>query len=119
VIRNDLLRKAVLVNYTLLRAPLALLDARVVPPAWRGSVVQTSLARTIHVLDAVTGRLLGEPSPTPLPDAEREDVDRLTSDLLETEEEQTFVGELADDDLRRIQAGLRAKHSVEEREESP
>jgi hypothetical protein len=53
----------------------------------------------------------------PLPDEEREDVEQLAEDLLEAEEEQTFAGELADDELRRVQAELRAKHTVEERDE--
>lgn len=128
MIDNDLLRKALRVQYTLLRTPLAVLDERVVSRyAPRGSVVQTSMARTISVLDTVAERLLREPSagaaaagePQPLPDEEREDVEQLAQDLLEAEEEQTFVGELADDELRRVQAELRAKHTVEEQEESP
>ena len=50
----------------------------------------------------------------PLPDEKREDVEQLAEDLLEAEEEQTYVGELADDhDLRRVQAEVRAKHTVE------
>ena len=38
----------------------------------------------------------------------------MTDALLAEQEEQTFVGELADDDLRRVQAELQAKHRVEE-----
>lgn len=176
MINNDLLRKAVRVEYTLLRTPLAMLDERVVSRYTpRGSVVQTSLTRTIGVLDSVAERLLKEPSagpgapgaaesvptdteptdsvatdsvatdtvptdvavsdvaatpvapaaddeavePRPLPPEEQEDIEELAEDLLAAEEEQTFAGELAEDDeLRRVQAELRAKHTVEEHDES-
>ena len=142
---NDLLRKALRVPYTLLRTPLVVLDEQVVARyAPRGSVVQTAMARAIDLLDMVGERLIGEPSlppaaaggvapaplvppavatvadagqVRPLPDEEREDVEQLAEDLLEAEEEQTFAGELADDELRRVQAELRAKHTVEERDE--
>lgn len=119
MIQNDLLRTAVRVEYTLLRVPLGMLDERVVSRfAPRGSLVQNSFARTINVLDTVAERLLSEPPPPPLPDEAREDVEQLTEDLLETEEEQSFSGELAEDDeLRRVQAELRAKHAIEERED--
>ena len=129
MIDSNLLRKALHVPYTLVRTPLVVLDERVVSRyASRGSVVQTSMTRTIGLLDTVAHRLISEPSPSsavagepqPLPDDEREDVEQLAEDLLEAEEEQTFAGELAaDDELRRVQAELRAKHTVEEREESP
>jgi hypothetical protein len=196
VISNDLLRKAVHAEYTLLRTPLAVLDEQIVSRYTpRGSRVQTSLARTIGVLDALAGRLLtdepeqrpagrsgadrdgqaagsdrepadgagpaasraggtsarpaprrasraaaGESSdgaaaaaagaasdtatvdaggPEPLPETEQEQIEELAEDLVEAEQDQTFAGELAEDDeLRRVQAELRAKHTVEEREES-
>jgi hypothetical protein len=54
-----------------------------------------------------------------LPPEEQDEIEELTEELLEAEEEQTFAGELADDEeLRRVQAELRAKHTVEERDES-
>lgn len=173
MISNDLLRKAMRAEYTLLRTPLAVLDEQIVSRYTpRGSRVQTSLARTIGVLDALADRLLTEdaepvladqegpaappeptsPEPTspapsaaataprpaprrapaaadaaspdagtpePLPEPEQEQVEELAEDILDAEEEQTFTGELAEDDeLRRMQAELRAKHTVEEREES-
>jgi hypothetical protein len=191
VISNDLLRKAVRAEYTLIRTPLAVLDEQIVSRYTpRGSRVQTSLARTIGALDALADRLLteqpGQPQsepadrdrdelrreptdagqssaaassgtsarmappraaaapadatsangavsteasaetaiadagePAPLPETEQEQIGELAEDLLEAEQEQTFAGELAEDEeLRRVQAELRAKHTVEERDES-
>lgn len=143
MISNDLLRKAVRAEYTLLRTPLTVLDEQIVSRYTpRGSRVQTSLARTIGALDALAGRLLTEepapprasrPSeaassdaatedaggPEPLPETEQEQIEELAEDLLEAEQEQTFAGELAEDEeLRRVQAELRAKHTVEEHDES-
>lgn len=148
MISNDLLRKAVRVEYALLRTPLAALDERVVSRyASRAPVVHESLSRAIGVLDAAAGKLLEEESdqqapagagseresattvqsdtdsavatePEPLPEPEQEEIEELAEDILEAEQEQTFAGELADDDeLRRVQAELRAKHTVEKREE--
>jgi hypothetical protein len=146
VISNDLLRKAVRAEYTLLRTPLVVLDEQIVSRYTpRGSAVQTSLARTIGALDSLADRLLTErpvdpwseaapartdaaddgfdariaPPVEPLPETEQEEVEELAVDILEAEQDQTFAGELADDDeLRRVQAELRAKHIVEERDES-
>jgi hypothetical protein len=120
-----LLRKAVRAEYTLLRTPLTMLDEKVVSRyVPRDSVVQTSLARTISALDEVAERLLAEPSDVVassafLPLDEQEEIEELAEELFEAEEEQTFAGELADDEeLRRVQAELRAKHTVEERDET-
>lgn len=125
MIQNDLLRKAVRAEYTLLRTPLTMLDEKVVSRyVPRDSVVQTSLARTISALDEVAERLLAEPSDVVassafLPLDEQEEIEELAEELFEAEEEQTFAGELADDEeLRRVQAELRAKHTVEERDET-
>lgn len=125
MIQNDLLRKAVRAEYTLLRTPLTMLDEKVVSRyVPRDSVVQTSLARTISALDEVAERLLAEPSDVVassafLPLDEQEEIEELAEELFEAEEEQTFAGELADDEeLRRVQAELHAKHTVEERDET-
>jgi hypothetical protein len=146
VISNDLLRKAVRAEYTLLRTPLVVLDEQIVSRYTpRGSALQTSLARTIGALDFLADRLLSEQSGAPwseaaparmdeagdgvetgvaspvepLPEHEQEEVEELAVDILEAEQEQTFAGELAaDEELRRVQAELRAKHTVEERDES-
>ena len=145
MISNDLLRKAVRAEYTLLRTPLVVLDEQIVSRYTpRGSAVQTSLARTIGALDFLADRLLTEPAGPwgeaaparmdeavdgvdtpiaapvePLPETEQEEIEELAVDILEAEQEQTFAGELAaDEELRRVQAELRAKHTVEERDES-
>lgn len=53
----------------------------------------------------------GEPLPAPA----RDEVEELAEELVEDQEEETFAGELADDDeLRRVQAELQAKRLVEE-----
>jgi hypothetical protein len=126
------LQKAIRAEYTILRAPLSLLDARVVSRLDEGSRVRTTFERGLETLDSAAGRLLGprpaQPQTSPaepaepaepageqeLPPEEQEEIEELTEVLLAEQEEQTFVGELADDELRRVQAELRAKHQVEE-----
>jgi hypothetical protein len=127
VIHNELLRTAVRTQYTLVRLPLTVLDERVVTRyAPKGSPVRQSFARALGALDATARRLLIDDSPAadepsggePLPAEEQEDVAEVAAELLDQQEEQAFAGELAeDDDLRRVQAELQAKHLVEEAEE--
>jgi hypothetical protein len=51
----------------------------------------------------------------PMPAEEQEEVEELAEELLEEQEQETFAGELADDEeLRRVQAELQAKRMVEE-----
>lgn len=51
----------------------------------------------------------------PLPEPARDEVEELVEELVEEQDEETFAGELADDDeLRRVQAELEAKRLVEE-----
>jgi len=123
---NRTLQKAIRAEYTILRAPLSLLDARVVSRLDEGSRVRTTFERGLETLDSAAGRLLdprpARPQTSPaepaqeqeLPPEEQEEIEELTEVLLAEQEEQTFVGELADDELRRVQAELRAKHQVEE-----
>lgn len=161
MIHNELLRKAVQTQYTLVRLPLTVLDEHVVTRyAPRGSKVQQSFARALGALDATAERLLSEESAAPrssrqptsaeapvrtpapaeastpqpsqewsatpdepadgarLPVEEQQEVAEVAEELLDVQQERTFVGELADDDeLRRMQAELQAKHLVEEAEE--
>src|SRR4051812_40504462 len=132
---NRTLQKAIRAEYTILRAPLSLLDARVVSRLDEGSRVRTTFERGLETLDSAAGQLLdprpARPQTSPaeparpaepaepaqqelLPPEEQEEIEELTEVLLAEQEEQTFVGELADDELRRVQAELRAKHQVEE-----
>lgn len=150
MIGNPMVRKAVEVEYAVLRAPLSLLDQQVVARYFdEASVVRTSFERGLDALDSAAARLLQqtqqpterpeppatspEPaaatgpatSPEPaaatepdtLPEEEQEEVEELADELLEQEETETFRGELADEDMRRVQAELRAKHTVEEQAE--
>ncbi|HET6875930.1 MAG TPA: hypothetical protein VFH38_00220 [Jatrophihabitans sp.] len=170
MIGNAVVRKAVQVEYTMLRAPLTVLDQQVVARYFdESSVVRSSFARGLDVLDSAAARLLqpertaaqrqepGRPEParqqpdrpeqaprqpassgsqparsrrraTPpqaaatsdaeeLPEEEQHEVQELAGELLEQEETETFTGELADEDMRRVQAELRAKHTVEEQTE--
>src|SRR4051812_16925035 len=138
---NRTLQKAIRAEYTILRAPLSLLDARVVSRLDEGSRVRTTFERGLETLDSAAGRLLdprpARPQTSPaepaqeqelppeeqelppeeqelppeeqeLPPEEQEEIEELTEVLLAEQEEQTFVGELADDELRRVQAELRA-----------
>lgn len=139
MIGNTVVRKAVEVEYAVLRAPLTVLDQQVVSRYFdESSVVRTSFARGLGALDSVAARLLqqtsaqsasGRPrpasSPQPagadgaelLPEEEQQEVEELAEELLEQEETERFSGELADEEMRRVQAELRAKHTVEEQAE--
>ena len=55
-------------------------------------------------------------APESLTSNEQERIEELTEQLLEEESTGSFVGELADDELRRAQAQVRAKQLVEEQD---
>lgn len=56
----------------------------------------------------------------PLPAEESEVVEHVAEELLEEQEFKPLAGELSEDDeLRRVQAELHAKHLVEEQQENP
>lgn len=122
MIGNTVVRKAVQVEYAVLRAPLTVLDQQVLARYFdETSVVRVSFERGLDALDSAAARLLQE-RPEPgrpgmLPEEEQREVAELADEMLEQEETETFRGELADEDMRRVQAELRAKHSVEEQAE--
>ena len=116
---NRTMQKAIRVEYSILRAPLGLLDAQVISRLGEGSRVRSTFERGLGSLDHAAARLLDHPAQPrrggkPLPAEEQQEVHQLTDALLAEQEERTYVGELADDELRRVQAELRAKHQVEE-----
>ena len=118
---NRTMQKAIRAEYTILRAPLGLLDTQVISRLGEGSRVRSTFERGLDSLDTAAARLLDRPAPsaragepTALPAEEQQEVEQLTDTLLAEQEERTYVGELADDELRRVQAELRAKHQVEE-----
>lgn len=55
--------------------------------------------------------------PGELTEDEQERIERLTEQLLAEQGEENFVGELADDELRRAQARIRAKQIVEQEDD--
>lgn len=163
---NELLRKALQVEVTLVRVPLQVLDERVAARyAGERSRVRQTLQAALGVVDQAalllshpesmsaaardtttpapeaderlstpeTDEQPSEPevdeqpsepeaAPTPkpapgepMPADELERVEELAAELVAEQDEETFAGELADDDeLRRVQAELQAKHRVEE-----
>jgi hypothetical protein len=129
---NTTLRKALQTEYVLLRTPLAALDERVLTRLDETSRLRTTVERGLSVLDSVAARVLGpEGARGPAgrtgpegggasatagpPAAPAEEVDQLAATLLaEQEEEHNLAGELAEDEeLRRVQAELKAKHRIE------
>ena len=124
MIANPLVRKVVRAEYTILRTPLAVVDQRVVAPRFGDdSMLHISIERGLHTLDAVADRLLGDstaPAPEPASAEHAEELEHEREQIAETIlEEEPVVGERADPDLdvAEVQAQLRAKHAVEEREE--
>ena len=55
--------------------------------------------------------------PGELTEDEQERIERLTDQLLEEQGGENFVGELADDELRRAQARIRAKQIIEDEDD--
>lgn len=147
MISNSVVRKVVQVEYAVVRTPLALVDRQLSARLGVRSKLTKTVDRGLQRLDSVAGRLLSEPptqttraQPT-RPDADDADspavsdagspavpdagspavpvaeVEAVAEVLLNEEREQPHVGELADPDLQEVQARLRAKHLLEEREE--
>jgi hypothetical protein len=117
---NTALRKALRTEYVLLRTPLAVLDARVLTRLDEQSRVRTGVEKGLAALDSVAARVLGPaessaPPPASTPAPAPEAVDELAATLLaEQEEQHNLAGELAEDEeLRRVQAELKAKHRIE------
>lgn len=137
---NRTVQKAIRVEYAMLRTPLTVLDEQVLARFAERSKLRTAVELGIDKLDAVAARLLpGSPGPAGPTDTERpddrsadsagtgasseapveipvEEVEQRAADLLEHQEaEHQLVGELAEDEeLRRVQAELKAKHAVEQ-----
>jgi len=112
------------VEYAVLRTPLTVLDEQVLARFAEHSKVRTVVGRGIDKLDAVAARLLpgvGRPGhatdePVPVDDepVPVDEVEQRAADLLEQQEQRPLAGELAEDEeLRRVQAELKAKHAVE------
>lgn len=139
---NRTVQKAIRVEYAMLRTPLTVLDEQVLARFAERSKLRTAVELGIDKLDAVAARLLpGSPGPAGPTDTESpddrsadadsagtgasseapveipvEEVEQRAADLLEHQEaEHQLVGELAEDEeLRRVQAELKAKHAVEQ-----
>ncbi len=159
MISNTLVRKAVQVEYALLRTPLAAVNRRLASRLGTESKVRLTVERGLGTLDAVAGQLLSTPSTRPTnnergnqghdqawnprddkpaksaaaadvpadgnvePTHEQvelshdEEVERVVEEIREELQQKPVTGELADPELQKVQAELRAKHLVEEHEE--
>lgn len=125
------------VEYRILRAPLSLLDHQLVSRLDEHSVIRETFERGLGLLDSTAARYLAtgpdhppvEVTPPPgaaeplreteeLPADEVDEVEVLAAEFVAEQEAQNLAGELAEDEeLRRVQAELRAKHQVEEEHE--
>lgn len=122
VIANPVIRKVVQVEYSVVRTPLAVLERRM----REDSPVRRALDRGLGTLDGVMAGLLASPDsppPTRPPREPATDVAQQPEQIAEVAEaileEEPAVGERADPDLdvAEVQAQLRAKHLIEEREQ--
>jgi hypothetical protein len=116
---RNLTRTAVRAERVLVRAPLRSIDRMVVPLFGPESLAHRSLVRGVQTLDAAVDRLAGERRPIDEPAAdavadERTEIAERAEHYLEAQEDEVFVGELADEDLRRAQAEVRAKQEIED-----
>jgi len=144
--RNVSVQKVMRAEYVMLRTPLVLLDERVLVRLGADSKLRTTVEHGISTLDAVAARFLtpppssgeeteperggteperGETGPDHEDTADdeqipAEEVHELAEELFEQQEqEHNLAGELAEDEeLRRVQAELMAKHRVEEEQQT-
>ena len=119
---NKTVQTAIRFEYTVLRAPLTLLDRQVVSRLDEHSLIRSTFERGLGTLDATAARFLDTPPapapPTALPAEEVEEVQHLAGEFIAEQEQRNLAGELAEDEeLRHMQAELRAKHQVEEEHE--
>jgi hypothetical protein len=145
VISNTLVRKAVQVEYSLLRAPLAVVNRGLRSRLAKDSKVRLTFERGIGTLDAVAGQLLsprsshrrnghGGEKPTTSPAdvpadgnvepthdqielSHDDEIERVAEEIRDAQEQKPVAGELAEPELQEVQAELRAKHLVEEYED--
>ncbi len=107
------------VEQAVLRTPLTVLDERVLARVPGGSRLRGVVGRGIHALDSAAGRATGRPggrdaAPPAKIQVPVEEVEQRAGHLLEEQEQHPLAGELAEDDeLRRVQAELKAKHAIE------
>jgi hypothetical protein len=136
---NPVVRRVLRTQYVLIRTPLAVLDRRVLSRLPDDSRVRTTVAQGLAGLDVVASRLTsdqgqdggsvdrtaqdgGQDQPTADARAdaareEREEQERIAAALLDEEQLQQHVGELADADEAELQrqADQRARHLLAEK----
>ena len=94
-----------------LRTPLAVLDEQVLARFAEHSKLRALVGRGITALDSAAGRDDRRGTVDPIP---AEEIEERAAHLLEEQEQHPLAGELAEDDeLRRVQAELKAKHAAE------
>jgi hypothetical protein len=139
---ESITRTALTVTRQVLRPPLTALDDRVVLPRLGSrSPVHHALTAAVGLLDTLApdgdasdadasdggasdggapgaGARVPTPGPSapPMPPEEQEAVADLTDELLADQRDDRFTGELADEELRRVQAQVRAKQLIEDPE---
>jgi hypothetical protein len=125
---NSVVRQALRVPYTLIRPPLAVLSGHVLSRLPEGSRTRNTVARGLAAFDAVGGRVMADGGrqqssaptvqrPDEAEDELRAERERAAAALLEEQQTQPHVGELAEADeaeQKRL-ADLRAKHLVAEK----
>jgi colicin import membrane protein len=147
VISNTVVRKAVQVEYSLLRVPLAVVNRGVASRFGADSKVRLTVERGLGALDAKAAQLLTDSPPSrrdegvgrarptspaaadvpadgnvePTHDevqlSHDDEVQRVAEEIHEDLDQKPVAGELADPELQDVQAELRARHIVEEHEE--
>jgi hypothetical protein len=136
MINNTFVRKAVQVEYAILRTPLAAVSNQLGARLADDSKIRVSVEQGLQVLDAAASRLLrpagparstgsatpaGDAAPKPQteqpqPQPQAEEIERVAEVILDEQEQKPIAGELADPelDVAEVQAQLRAKHLLEE-----
>lgn len=96
----------------LILRPLHLLDRVVVPVLGSDSVPHRVIVRSARTIDAVVSRFA--PRPPSRPTLDRTRVQDRAEAYLDAQGDEVFTGELADDEIRRVQAEVRAKQALED-----
>jgi hypothetical protein len=116
---NETVQKAIRVEHSVLRTSLSLLDQRVLARVGAPTGLRGVVGRGIEALDSTADRLLARTAPAAPVTIPAEEVEHRAEHLLQQQEQHTLAGELAEDDeLRRVQAELKAKHQVEAQQEA-
>lgn len=113
-LERNLTRVARRAERELVLRPLHLLDRVVAPVLGSDSAPHRLIVRSARTVDALVSRVAPRSRPRTRPEVDETSVHQRTEAYLRAQEDEVFTGELADDELRRAQAEVRAKQALQD-----